>query len=69
MMSLLLRDRAGAVRKRQRPREIGERELLLQMMFVDDAPAAAELLRQRGQLLPFHRRHAAAARHARLLRQ
>ena len=69
MMSLLFRDRADAIRERQRLREIGKRELLLQMMLVDDAPIAAELLRQRRQLLAFQRRHAAAARDARLLRQ
>ena len=69
MMSLRFRDRADAVRKRQRLREIGKRELLLQMMLLDYAPVAAELLRQRRQLIALQRRHAAAARNAGLLRQ
>jgi hypothetical protein len=69
MVPLGFRNGADAVRKRQRLREIGKRELLLEVMLIDDAPVAAELFRQRRQLLPFQRRHAAAAGNAGLLRQ
>ena len=67
MVALLLGDRSDLVREGERLREVGEAKLPLEVVLVDDAPLRAELACERGQLLPFHRRDAAAARDAFLI--
>src|ERR1051325_8050676 len=61
MVPFLFRDRADAVRERERAGEVRERKLFLEMMLIHDPPAAAQLAFERPQLVPFQRRHASAA--------
>ena len=64
MVVLLLRHLAHPHGEIERLAEIVEGVRLLQVMPVDDAPAAAELRLQRLQLAALQRRHPAAARYA-----
>ena len=63
-MALALGDLAHPVGEVEPLAEVVEGEGLFQVVLVDDAPAAAELLLQRAQLRPPERRNTAPARYA-----
>ncbi len=69
MMVDLLGQLADPVGELQRLAEVLEPVLLLQVMPVDDLPAAAEPLRELAQLATRQRQYATATRYAGLIRQ